>query len=175
MTDFKTPQDLANELAMATQTLPEQGDSYLDQTVGDGGSVDYHHPISVRAAICQVNPFGNIVRFEGIVEACAQGQGSELLQLLKPSVSEFETVPFREMVPTLEFIESFSDLQMRAEVICRTHFFATCAVSRALIEEVADAGPLGALAQAYLHLPAKPKRRRFTRRSPSIRRSDEEQ
>lgn len=171
MEDFKTPQDLANELAAATQTLPEQRASCLDQTGGDAVDVDFTNPVSVHAAICRVNPFGDILRFEGIVEGIAKGQGPKILQLLTPSaVPEFDSISIKEIVPTVEFIRSFSDMQMRAEAICRTHFFATCPVSRALIEEVADAGPLGALAQAYLHPPVKPKRRRATRRSPSIRR-----
>lgn len=68
-------------------------------------------------------------------------------------------------MPTTEWIASFTDLQVRAEAICRTQFFATCAVSRALIEEVADMGPLGILAQAYLYPPVKPKRRPAPRRS----------
>ena len=169
MKEFKTQQDLADELAAATQMLPEQCDNDQDQRGGEH-SVDFTNPVSLQAAICQASPFGDLVRFDGIVKACAEGKGQELLRLVTPSaLPEFDTISIKEIVPTVEFIQSYTDLQLRAEAICRTHFFATCVASRALIEEVADAGPLGALAQAYLHPPVKPTRRRAERRRPSTR------
>ncbi|MCK1283922.1 hypothetical protein IVB41_08220 [Bradyrhizobium sp. 44] len=164
MQNSTTPQDLANQLAAATQTTLGQSDNHFTQSAGSLVDVDFQNPASVYAAISQMHPFGDMLRPDGIADACEAGRGQELLALsIPPVVPHFDTVPFSEIVPTIDFIQSFDDLHQRAEAICRTRFYATCAVSRALIEEVADVSPLGALAQAYLSPPKKPERRRAAR------------
>jgi hypothetical protein len=162
MTDAKTVLSTIDEWAEATLRLPEHRDhDHADDAALD---IDYTDPVSLHAAICRVHPFGEILGFEGIVEACQRGQGHALLQLMTPAANpQFDTVSIKEIVPTIEFIASYSCLQTRAEAICRTGFFGACPASRALIEEVADAGPLGAIAQSYLHPIVKPKRRRSVR------------
>jgi hypothetical protein len=154
-----------DEWAEATLGLSEHRDHHH----GDDAalSVDYSDPVALHAAIRRVHPFGEILRFEGIVEVCQRGQGHALLQLMTPGVEpHFDTISIKEVVPTIEFIASYVDLQARAEAICRTGFFGTCPTSRALIEEVADAGPLGIIAQSYLHPPVKMKGRRSVRNRP---------
>lgn len=161
MTNMKATEDVVDELASATHRMPQLCDVGTNQGGVEVVDVDFTNPTAVQAAICRAHPFGEIVRFDGIEEACGRGQGQTLLQMMTPPiVPQFDTVAINEIVPTTEWIASFTDLQVRAEAICSTKFFASCAVSRALIEEVADEGPLGLMAQAYLYPPVKPKRRR---------------
>lgn len=165
MTDMKTALNTLDEWAEATLGLPERRDH--DHGDDAASSVDYSDPVALHAAICRVHPFGEILRFAGIVDACRLGQGHVLLQLMTPGVQpQFDVVSITEIVPTNEFIASYVDLHARAEAICRTGFFGTCATSRRLIEEVADTGPLGVIAQSYLHPIVKPKRRRSARNRP---------
>lgn len=146
---------MAYELAAATQSIsvPESGRS---EQAAASAIVDFSNPVAVYAEICRVNPFGEILCFDGIIDACADGRGEALLRLSTPGeVPIFDEVAIDEIMPTVDWIASITCLQTRAEMICRTRFFGTCPVSRALIAEVADAGPLGVLAQAYLQAPVK--------------------
>jgi hypothetical protein len=162
--EIQTGEELANELATATQTVTMQHDHGDSQGGDEAVGIDYSDPVALHAAICRVHPFGEIFLFEGIIEACRRGQGHALLQLMTPGVEpHFDEVSIREILPTIEFIASYGDLHARAEAICRTGFFGTCGTSRRLIEEVADASPLGAMAQSYLNPSVKPKRRRSVR------------
>jgi hypothetical protein len=152
---------LANDLAAATQVSFDSPHTVSEECLGALIEVDFADPVDLHAAIRRVHPFGDIIRFDGIVEACANNRGQELLKLLTPlQAPAFEEVAITEIMPTVDWIASITCLQTRAEMICRTQFFGTCPVSRALIAEVADAGPLGVLAQAYLQPPAKLRSRR---------------
>lgn len=154
-------EEMANDLAAATQSLCLPLTDMAQQSPGISASIDFSNATEVYDAICRVNPFGEILCFDGVIEACAHNRGEELLKLSTPgSVPTFDEVAIDEIMPTVDWIASITCLQTRAEMICRTQFFGTCPVSRALIAEVADAGPLGVLAQAYLQPPAKSRSRR---------------
>jgi hypothetical protein len=86
MLKIETGEELANELATATQTVAVQHDPAAGQSGGETIDVDYSDPVGLHAAICRVHPFGEILRFEDIIDACRRGQGLALLQLMKPGV-----------------------------------------------------------------------------------------
>jgi hypothetical protein len=154
-------ENMAYELATATQSLCPPLSGRSEQGTDILSAIDFSDPAEVHAAICRVNPFGEILRFDGIIDACANNRGEQLLKLSTPAeVPTFTEVAIDEIVPTIDWIASITCLQTRAEMICRTQFFGTCTASRALIAEVADAGPLGVLAQAYLQPPTKTRPRR---------------
>lgn len=162
---------LANDLAAATQAPNVSLPTASAEHPGVQAEIDYTNPADLHAAICRVHPFGDIIRFDGIVDACTNNRGQELLQMLTPAgPPTFDEIAIKEIMPTVEWIASISCLQTRAEMICRTQFFASCPASRALIEEVADCGPLGVLAQAYLKPPAKVRPRQGARHRATARR-----
>ena len=128
--------------------------------------IDYSDPETVREHLCRINPFGDILRYEGIVEACRAGRGRELVELLTPAeIPEFESVPLAEMIdPPVEWIMSIEDPVRRAIVILNTGFYGTDGASRAAIESVQDAGVPGWLAQMNLQPPLKSSRKARKRR-----------
>jgi hypothetical protein len=132
----------------------------------DHASIDYSDPVAVRDLICRINPFGEILRYEGIVEVCRLGRGRELVEMsTPPHIPQPDLVPIAEMMdPPIEWIMSIEPPEHRAFVILKTGFYGTDEAHRAAIESVRDAGVVGLLAQANLQPPIKPKRRKSNTR-----------
>ncbi|MGM5028315.1 hypothetical protein AB8B02_18990 [Tardiphaga sp. 862_B3_N4_1] len=74
--------DWAYDLATATQTLEVKDEHSPDHS--GNAQIDLSDPTAVRDEICRTHPFGEILRFEGIVDACANGQGASLLHAMSP-------------------------------------------------------------------------------------------
>ncbi|MCK1366384.1 hypothetical protein [Bradyrhizobium sp. 62] len=146
------------------QLSNEQGSS--TRVVALKSEIDYTDPAAVRDLICRTHPFGELLRYEGIVEACRLGQGRELVELsTPPSFPEPDEVSLSEVVdPPVDWIMSFENLERRAFVILKTAFFGVDEQHKQAILSVKDAGIVGHLAQANLDPPMKPKRHRRPRR-----------
>lgn len=133
--------------------------------------IDYTDPAAVRDLICRTHPFGELLRYEGIVEACRRGRGRELVELsTPPNLPDQEQVALAEVVdPSVDWIMGFESLERRAYVILVTGFFGIDELHREAILSVRNAGVVGLLAQANLLPPEKPKRRKKARRQQQAR------
>ncbi|MGY4155592.1 hypothetical protein ACVINW_001434 [Bradyrhizobium sp. USDA 4461] len=131
--------------------------------------INYADPIAVRDLIRQVHPFGELLRYEGIAEACYLGHGRELVGLSTPPViPEPDEIALAEVInPSVEWIMSIENDERRAYVILATRFYGIDESHKEAILSVQDAGVVGLLAQANLRPPEKAKRRRAVRRSRS--------
>src|SRR5438034_11185533 len=85
----------------------------------DHAQIDYSDPLTVRHLICRINPFGEILRYEGIVEVCRAGRGRELVEMsTPPNIPQQDSIPLAEMMdPPVEWVMSFANLERRAYVI----------------------------------------------------------
>lgn len=131
-------------------------------------TIDYADAVAVRELICEIHPFGGLLRYEGIVETCRRGYGRDLVELsTPPNIPEPEEIALAEVFdPSVEWIMNIEQLEHRAYVILVTGFFGADEAHKEAIRSVQDAGVVGLLAQANLRPPEKAKRRK----APSHRR-----
>ncbi|WP_038384408.1 hypothetical protein [Bradyrhizobium elkanii] len=134
----------------------------MDGSTPTDREIDFFDPAVVQDLICQASPFGDLLRYEGIEEACRRGLGRKLVEICTPTnIPEQDEVALAEMIdPPVEWVMSIGNLEHRAYVILATGFYGTDECHRQAILSVEDAGVVGLLAQANLRPPEKIKRRR---------------
>ena len=127
----------------------------------DISEIDGYDAAGVKAALCQIHPFAEILSDEGIAEQCRLGRGAQLLSAFTPHVeNEAESTRLREWIEgSISPIQEIVDLEERAWAIVLGSVYATDDSRRALIETVKDAGIIGGLAQANLQEPMERRRK----------------
>ncbi|QUS38035.1 hypothetical protein RPMA_03550 [Tardiphaga alba] len=79
--------DWANDLAAAKQN--QQLEVYRESE-----PIDTSNPYLLHDHLCRNHLFGDLLRFDGIAEACSLGRGGELLRALSPDyVMQFDVPP----------------------------------------------------------------------------------